>query len=177
MRIFFYPSFKPMNHPHPSGDLVIATGIYKYFKKRGHQVWTASRLRSRWIFWRPWLWPKALLEQRRSIKNVFEIRPDLWFTYHSYYKAPDLLGPAVCNRTSLPYVIFQGIFSTKRKRSPKTLPGYLLNKRALCDARHIFTNRKEDLINLERLLPKDRVMYIAPGIYPNDFSFDTKGRS
>jgi hypothetical protein len=27
-------------------------------------------------------------------------RPDLWFTYHLYYKAPDWLGPAVSERSA-----------------------------------------------------------------------------
>lgn len=31
--------------------------------------------------------------------------PDLWFTYHNYYKAPDLLGPAIVERLGIPYVV------------------------------------------------------------------------
>lgn len=177
LRIFFYPPFKPLGHAHPSGDLVIATGLCDYLARRGHQVWTASSLRSRWIYWKPWLWPQALREQRRAVGGIARIRPDLWLTYHTYYKAPDLLGPAACNRTNLPYVIFQGIYSTKRKRDLRTLPGYVLNKMALCAARHVFTNRREDLVNLERILPKHRLSYVAPGIYPKDFSFDAGGRA
>lgn len=177
MRIFFYPPFKPMDHPNPSGDQVIARGILDFFRKKNHTVRNASYLRSRWIFWKPWLWPRILIEQRRIEKKIIRSKPNLWFTYHTYYKAPDLLGPAICNRTNLPYVIFQGIFSTKRKRDLRTLPGYLLNKKALCTAKHVFTNRREDLVNLERLLPGSRLTFITPGIYPNDFTFDSKGRS
>ena len=177
MRIFFYPPFKPLGHPHPSGDLIIATGLYDFLEKRGHKVWTASSLRARWIFWKPWLLPKVLLERRRSIINISKNTPDLWLTYHTYYKAPDVLGPAICNRTGLPYIIFQGIFSTKRKRNLKTIPGYLLNKNALRASNHVFTNRKEDQVNLERLLPKNRITYIPPGIYPDNFSFSDKNRS
>ena len=33
-------------------------------------------------------------------------RPDLWFTYHLYYKAPDWLGPAVSETLGIPYVEF-----------------------------------------------------------------------
>ena len=32
-------------------------------------------------------------------------RPDLWFTYHLYYKAPDWLGPRVAEALSIPYVV------------------------------------------------------------------------
>jgi glycosyltransferase involved in cell wall biosynthesis len=177
MRIFFYPPFKPLNHSHSSGDLVIASGLHSYFKRRGHHVWTVSSLRSRWIYWRPWLWPKVLQEHRRAAWHITRIHPDLWFTYHTYYKAPDLLGPTTCQRANLPYVIFQGIYSTKRRRKLKTLPGYIFNKRALLAAQHIFTNRKEDLVNLKRLLPEHRITYVAPGIYPRDFPFNARDRA
>lgn len=176
MRIFFYAPFKPLGHSHPSGDLMIATGLYDYFARRGHQVLPVSSLRSRWIFWKPWLWPQVLSERRRAVRGIIQFRPDLWLTYHTYYKAPDLLGPAVCQETKLPYVIFQGIYSTKRKRDIRTFPGYVLNKKALRASRHLFTNRREDLTNLERILPQNRLTYLTPGIFPRDFPFDAKAR-
>jgi glycosyltransferase involved in cell wall biosynthesis len=77
----------------------------------------------------------------------------------------------------VPYAIFQGMYSSKRKRKLKTLPGYILNKKALCAAQKVFTNRKEDLVNLRRILPHQRVSYVAPGIRPNDFVFDEKSRT
>jgi glycosyltransferase involved in cell wall biosynthesis len=155
---------------------MIATGLYDYFARRGHQVFQVSSLRSRWIFWKPWLWPQVLLERQRAVRSIIQFRPDLWLTYHTYYKAPDLLGPAVCQETKLPYVIFQGIYSTKRKRDMRTLPGYVLNKKALCASQHLFTNRREDLTNLERILPQNRLTYLTPGIFPEDFRFDVEVR-
>ena len=102
--------------------------------------------------------------------------PDLWMTYHTYYKAPDMLGPCVCRRSGIPYVVFQGIYSTKRRRDFRTGPGFLLNRRALRYARHIFANRREDELNLRRIVPEDRLSYVAPGIYPEDFVFDPDAR-
>ena len=176
MRIFFYPPFKPLGHPNPSGDLVTATGLFDYLKDRGHQILEANTLRARWIYWKPWNWPKILREQKRSHREIDRLKPDLWLTYHAYYKAPDLLGPTVCKRSKVPYAIFQGMYSSKRKRKLKTFPGYILNKRALCAAQKVFTNRKEDLVNLGRILPHQCVSYLAPGIRPNDFVFDEKSR-
>lgn len=176
MRIFFYAPFKPLGHPHPSGDLIIATGLFNYFVRRGHQVLPISSLRSRWIFWKPWVWPHVLREQRRAARRIIQIRPDLWFTYHTYYKSPDLLGPAVCREAKLPYTIFQGIYSTKRRRDIRTLPGYVLNRKALCASQHLFTNRREDLSNLGRILPPDRLTYLKTGIFPEDFPFDAEAR-
>jgi glycosyltransferase involved in cell wall biosynthesis len=43
-------------------------------------------------------------------------KPDLWFTYHPYYKAPDLLGPELTRHFSIPYVTAEASYSPKRDR-------------------------------------------------------------
>ena len=177
MRILFYAPFKPLDHPQPSGDWVIATGLYNYLMKKGHAVQKVSSLRSRWIYWKPWLWIPLIRERRRAQLQIAAFRPQIWLTYHTYYKAPDLLGPSVCREAGLPYVVFQGSFSTKRKRDWRTRPGYVMNRKALCAARLVLSNRREDMRNLERLLPPNRLAYVAPGIHPQDFSFDETSRS
>ena len=176
MRILFYAPFKPLGHGHPSGDLVTASEIVGYLVSRGHKVIPASNLRCRWIFWKPWLWPKLLVEGRRTVRRFCQKKVDLWLTYHSYYKAPDLLGPHASQKMLIPYAIFQGIYSTKRRRKLKTLPGFYLNKSALCAARHIFVNKTVDRINLERLISEERISYVAPGIHPAAFNFDDEAR-
>lgn len=40
--------------------------------------------------------------------------PDLWFCYHPYYKAPDLLGPELARRFDIPYVTAEASYSPKR---------------------------------------------------------------
>lgn len=40
--------------------------------------------------------------------------PDLWFTYHNYYKAPDLLGPAISKRLGIPYVVAEASDAERR---------------------------------------------------------------
>ena len=176
MKICFYAPFKPLGHAHPSGDLVTATGIFDFLINQGHQVMAASSLRCRWIYWKPWLWLKLIRERSRVVHEFSDISADLWFTYHSYYKAPDLLGPAVSRKLNIPYVIFQGIYATKRRRQWKAKPGFYLNKNSLCAADHVFCNKSVDLLNLKRLLPEDRVSFVAPGIMPGDFAFDAKAR-
>jgi glycosyltransferase involved in cell wall biosynthesis len=176
MRISFYAPFKPLGHKDPSGDLVIGTGLYQYLKKQGHSVEIASSLRSRWIYWKPWLIPRVLIERRRLTRRCRLNNIDLWFTYHTYYKGPDLLGPSVASYAKIPYVIFQGVYSTKRKKKIKTRPGFVLNTKALLAARHVFTNKRGDYTNLIRLLPDKRVTYVAPGIYPEEFRFDQEAR-
>jgi len=176
MNICFYAPFKPLGHPHPSGDLVTATGIFDFLVRRGHRVFQASSLRCRWIYWKPWLWTAVLRERRRAIRKLSAQGADLWFTYHSYYKAPDLLGLSVAGKLNIPYVIFQGIYSTKRRRRWVTKPGFYLNQNALRRADHVFANKSVDLQNLKRILPPGRVSYVAPGIIPAEFSFDEQAR-
>ena len=176
LRILFYAPFKPLDHAHPSGDQVTASEITGFLVSRGHQVIQASSLRCRWIYWKPWLWPKLLVEKRRVVRRFSGKAVDLWFTYHSYYKAPDLLGVYAAQKLKVPYVIFQGIYSTKRRRRLKTFTGFYLNKRVLCAARHIFVNKTLDWTNLKRLIPEERISFVSPGIHPADFHFDGDAR-
>ncbi len=176
MRIVFYTPFKPLGHRHPSGDVVIAAGLCAFLLRRGHEVSLADPLRSRWIYWRPWLLPRLLASRRRMARRLCGHPADLWLTYHSYYKAPDLLGPEMARRFGLPYVIFQGIYATKRRRDIRTWPGFRLNTRALEAADHVLTNKAVDLVNLRRILPEGRLTYVPPGITPEDFTFDPRAR-
>ena len=177
MRIFFYPTLKPLGHPHPSGDLVIAAGLFDHLSRNGHDIRKAGSVRARWIYWKPWQWPRVLRDRQKITRLAKRHRPDLWFTYHTYYKAPDLLGPFARRRLNIPYVIFEASYSTAKQRQLKTKPGFHLNRRALLAADHVFTNRREDHLNLGRLLPPERLSYVAPGIHPHEFTPDPEARS
>ncbi len=174
--IGYYTPFKPLGFHLPSGDLTIATGLQDFLEDCGYLIIHPSRLRTRWIFWKPWLWPIVVRDRLRSLRMLRQAHFRLWLTYHAYYKSPDIIGPWVCQRLGIPYIIFQGIYSTRRKKNIKTLPGYVLNRRSLIQADHVFSNRKEDLLNLRRLIPDDRLTYIAPGIDSGKFTFDADAR-
>jgi glycosyltransferase involved in cell wall biosynthesis len=164
LNITYYMPFKPLGHPNPSGDLMIGTGLFDFLRHRGHTIRLASRQRLRWVYWKPWLWLPFVYE---TLRIAMHLRPgpnDLWLTYHSYYKAPDILGALVTTIRPMPYFIFQGVYSTKRRRRWQTWSGFRLNRWALCRARAVFTNKRNDEINLKRLLPPERVHYIAPGV-------------
>jgi len=40
--------------------------------------------------------------------------PELWFTYHNYYRAPDLLGPAIIGQLGIPYVVAEASDAQRR---------------------------------------------------------------
>lgn len=41
-------------------------------------------------------------------------RPGLWFTYHNYYRAPDLLGPDIAEALGIPYVTAESSDAARR---------------------------------------------------------------
>jgi len=176
MKIAYYMPFKPMGHHNPSGDLIIGTEIYDYLKQQGAEIHLISRFRCRWLYLKPYLWPVMVFELFKVLYLCRKNPPDIWLTYHSYYKAPDILGSLCCMILGIPYTIFQGIYSTKRRRSLKTIAGFYLNRFALQQAAYIFSNKKSDTINLKRIMPVDRVHYIPPGLQPQEFGFNREAR-
>lgn len=176
MKIAYYMPFKPMGHANPSGDLITGTELYNHLSDSGHKMTIASRLRCRWVYYRPLTMLRLLFEKHRILKHGIAERPELWLSYHSYYKAPDLLGPGCSRKLNIPYVLFQGIYSTKRRKQLKTRMGFLLNRKALLAADLIFTNKQRDHKNLRRLVPQNRLSYIPPGIHPEHFEFSAMWR-
>ncbi len=174
--IGYYTPFKPLGFHLPSGDLTIATGLRDFLEGGGHRVLHPSRLRARWIFWKPWLWPIVVRDRLRALRMLAPCPRRTLADLPCVLQIAGSDRPWVCRRLAIPYVIFQGIYSTRRKKNIKTLPGYVLNRQALMRADHVFSNRKEDLVNLRRLIPDDRLTYIAPGIDPKAFTFDAGAR-
>lgn len=82
-----------------------------------HRVDVISQLRtfSRVPDERPDLKSEAEAERQR-IEGLWNSdgKPDLWFCYHPYYKAPDLLGPDLCRRHGIPYITAEASWSRRR---------------------------------------------------------------
>lgn len=117
MKIAFYAPLKSPRHPVPSGDRLMARLVMKALMAAGHRVELVSELRSftREPGGHAALQPAIAAEQER-IRALWsgEGRPDLWFTYHVYYKAPDFLGPGLCDEASVPYVTMEASWSARR---------------------------------------------------------------
>ncbi len=124
MNIAFYAPMKAPTHPSPSGDRRMARLLIEALAAGDHRVEIASTFRS---------WEGqgdvarqvrlARLGQRLAERLVrrFErcpriLRPDLWFTYHLYHKAPDHVGPRVSKRMGIPYVVAEASHAPKRAR-------------------------------------------------------------
>ncbi len=169
MKIALYCPNKPLNHPNPSGDLVIAAELRKALTLFGHECEEVARFRSRW-FWRsPAGWAGALGAFPRALKAARRFSPHVWITYHSYYKSPDVLGPLASRLLRIPYVLFQPMFGTRRRKDVTTRTGYYLNRIALKSARHAFVNNLDDMEAIRRIVPFERITYLPPGILPGFF--------
>ncbi len=78
--------------------------------------------------------------------------PALWLTYHSYYKAPDLLGPALSRHWDIPYALVEATRASKRLTGPYAR--FAAAAEAACDAAHvIFSMTERDRSALERDRP------------------------
>ncbi|QDL90826.1 glycosyltransferase family 4 protein [Paroceanicella profunda] len=120
--VAFYAPMKAPDSPTPSGDREIARLTLLALTAAGFRPELASRLRSRDA-------AGDTAEQARLIalaeaeidrlKRLWERDPPaLWFTYHCYWKAPDLIGPALARHFGIPYVISEAIHSERRMAGP-----------------------------------------------------------
>lgn len=122
MRIAFYAPLKSPTHRTPSGDRRIAGLLMDALGRAGHRVELASSFRS-YDAGGDAPRQSALREQGMELgrrlaeqwrKAAPAARPDLWFTYHAYYKAPDWLGPQASAALGIPYVIAEASHAAKR---------------------------------------------------------------
>jgi glycosyltransferase involved in cell wall biosynthesis len=125
VRIAFYAPLKPPSHPVASGDRTMARLLVAALRRAGHAVDIAATLRSRdgdgdpdrQVQLRGMGTRLAERFLRRCARDPAR-RPDLWFTYHLYYKAPDWLGPRVADTLAIPYVVAEASLAGKRGGGP-----------------------------------------------------------
>ncbi len=126
MRIAFYAPLKPPTHANPSGDRLMARLLMQALEQAGHEVSLASRYRSREAAGeakrQTRLQETGTRLAERLIRRYQALpqrqRPQLWFTYHLYYKAPDWIGPAVAKALKIPYVVAEASVAHKRANGP-----------------------------------------------------------
>ena len=120
MRALYVTPLKQVNDPIPSGDRTIAQAHEKLLQHAGFGVVRPSRLTTFLRTPDADAMQRILDEAEREISALTQIKnkPDLIFTYHCHYKAPDLLGPALARSLSIPYVIVEGSHAGKRAQGP-----------------------------------------------------------
>lgn len=121
MRVAFYAPLKPPSHPIPSGDRRIARLLLRALRLKGHEVRVVSTFRSyegegnraR----QEEIERRAAAEADRLLRTrLRRWRPDAWFTYHLYQKAPDWLGPPIAKALGIPYLVAEAAYAPRRSK-------------------------------------------------------------
>jgi glycosyltransferase involved in cell wall biosynthesis len=166
MRVAYYAPLKPVDHPVPSGDRLMARAFLALLETLGHRVEVASTLRS---FDRAGdrahqlaLRDRAAIEQRRLLELFTRgPAPDLWFTYHAHHKAPDWLGPAVSRALGIPYVIAEASIAGKQAGGPWDI-GHLATIEAVNAASAVLALTEVDARNLRRHMSDPTRLFLFP---------------
>jgi glycosyltransferase involved in cell wall biosynthesis len=96
------------------------------------------------------------------------VRPELWFSYHVYYKSPDWIGPTVARALGIPYVIAEGSHAPKRAGGPWAA-GHDGSTAALKAAHRLLAMTRFDRVCLDQLAP-GRVSDLKPFIDASPFA-------
>lgn len=149
MRVAFYAPTVAFDHDQPSGDKGMARLLMRALEAAGHEVELVSILRSYGkepvAAHLDLLLAKAVRERQQIAAKWQAGRspPDLWFTYHPYYKAPDLIGPGLARGAGIPYVTAEASFAGKRAGG-EWAPFHEASLDALGQARLHFTFTERD---------------------------------
>jgi len=87
--------------------------------------------------------------------------PDIWFTYHNYYRAPDLLGPIVTKRMGVPYVLAEASYSARRAETDWA-PWLDAAEAGIRHADAVLSFTERDRKGLCSLTPQNRLHRLSP---------------
>ena len=175
MRIAFYAPLKAPSHPVPSGDRRMAGLIVAALRAAGHEVDVASTLRSfegagdaarqAGIRARGEAEAAALIERYTASAT----RPEAWFTYHLYHKAPDWLGPAVSAALDIPYLVAEAS-SAPKQVDGLWAAGHAAAAAAIAGADAVLTVNSDDVACLRPLVgAPERLIALKPFLDPAPF--------
>lgn len=180
MKVAFYAPMKALTDAVPSGDRKIARLLSRALGQAGHEVELASRFRS-WEGRGDCIRQRRLRELggrladrllRRYLAQPEATRPQLWFTYHLYYKAPDWLGPTVAQALAIPYVAAEVSYAPKRANGPWAMGlEAARNAIARCDA--IIVLKSYDVPCVLPLLDSPRrLVFLKPFLDTSEYRVD-----
>lgn len=180
MRIAFYAPMKAPTDPVPSGDRAMARALWSALEEAGHELTLAADFRT-------WEGQGDAVRQRRLQTvgrrlaarlvrryraQTAATRPQIWFSYHLYHKAPDWLGPSVSAALGIPYVVAEASYAPKQAGGPWAL-GHEAVAAALARANAVVALNSNDIPCVRPLLrDAGRLLYLKPFIDADIYSAD-----
>lgn len=169
MRVAFYAPLKSPDHPVPSGDRRMARGFADLLASLGHEVELGCHFRSydrdgdkdrqqRLAAFGTRL-AEGLLQRYR--RRPMARRPQLWFTYHPYHKAPDWLGPTISRTLGIPYVVAEASIAGKQAAG-RWAAGHAASLAAIGAAEAILAMTRLDLPGLAGAVSDQRRLQLFP---------------
>ena len=174
MRIAFYAPLKSPTHPTPSGDRRVGRLLMDALRLGGHAVALASDFRSfegsgnetRQTLIRDEGCAIANRLVAQWLDGAPSERPELWFTYHLYYKAPDWIGPRVSQALGIPYVVAEASYAAKRAGGPWAV-GHIAARDAIGAANLLLCPTHDDVAGLRPVAaPHTRIVRLPPFLDP-----------
>jgi glycosyltransferase involved in cell wall biosynthesis len=168
MHVAMLTPLKDPDHPEPSGDRAMARLLRAALLEAGCSIDVPSRRR--------------MLDRRGDTALMRDLaaaasadadayvgavnagqakRPDAVFTYHVYYKAPDVAGPRVARALHLPYVVAEGSRAPRRAGGPWA-EGHRLAEAALDAADTVLVLNERDREVLAKAAPPDQRLVAFP---------------
>ncbi len=176
-RIAFYAPLKAPSHPIPSGDRHMARLLLRAWKAAGATVEVASDFRAYDGRGEPAA-QEVLRQQGLSLADDLiahyralpaAARPNAWFTYHLYHKAPDWLGPRVAQALEIPYLVAEASFAPKQAGGPWDL-GHRAAAEAIGQAAWVFCLTRLDMNCVRPLVPSGHhLAYLPPFLDPTPY--------
>ena len=169
MRVAFYAPLKSPTHQTPSGDRRMGRLLMSALETAGHTVNLASDFRS-FEGHGDAEKQQVLAAEGQAVADTLvsnftsrstDKAPDLWFTYHLYYKAPDYVGPVVAKALNIPYVVAEPSYAPKRAGGAWD-HGHQTIGSALRQAAAVLCLTRHDIACVEPLMIKKERLYHLP---------------
>jgi glycosyltransferase involved in cell wall biosynthesis len=177
MRCLFLAPMKAPDHPLPSGDRAMARLFARLLGRVGYEVELVSPFTTRTRDPSPERW--QALEEGAEAELARLLGGELAqggpvacvFTYHVYYKAPDLIGPRLARALGVPYVVAEATRAPRRAEGPYAR-GHELAERAIDAADLVLNLTARDREMLERYKPAgQRIADLKPFFDLADWPF------
>ncbi|WP_210246311.1 glycosyltransferase family 4 protein [Aureimonas fodinaquatilis] len=176
--IAFYAPLKHPGHAIPSGDREVARMLLRALSQTrfGAQVvstFTSLDAKGNAV-------DEAIIEAAaeadvQRLQTALPCRPAAWVTYHNYYKAPDLLGPAMSQAWGIPYVLVEASHAEKRMSGPWARFAARSAQASRSANLHIVLNRG-DIAGLQKV-GASRFLHLPPFLAPDEWPQKTASQA